>query len=64
MWQLARISSYQTFRSVVFKCALTALDYDVMDVMNFEFKGFCVRCVVYGSIDYQTNLFLVHTAAK
>ena len=32
--------------------------------MVFDFKGTGVRCVVYGTIDYQMNFFLVHNVDK
>ena len=34
------------------------------DVVIFDFKGTGVRCVVYGTIDYQMNFVLVHNVAK
>ena len=34
------------------------------DVVTFKFKGTGVHCVVFGTIAYQINFFLVHNFAK
>ena len=39
-------------------------DTQATDVVTFDFKGTCVRCVVCATIDYQMNFCLVHNVAK
>ena len=39
-------------------------DTQASDVVTFDFKGTCVRCVVYGTFEYQMNFFLLHNVAK
>ena len=39
-------------------------DTQASDVVTFYFKGTCVRCVVYGTFEYQINFFLLHNVAK
>ena len=39
-------------------------DTQATDVVTFELKGTGVRCVVCGTIYYQTNFFLVQNVAK
>ena len=40
------------------------MDTQVTDGVTFDFKGTGIRCLVYGTIDYQINSFLVHNLAK
>ena len=39
-------------------------DKQASNVVTFDFKGTCVRCVVYGTFEYQMNFFLLHNVAK
>ena len=41
-----------------------ATDTQATDVVTFGFKGTCVRCVVYGTYDYETIFLLLHNVAK
>ena len=40
------------------------MDTQASDVVTFDFKGVCVRCVVYDTFEYQMNFFLLHNVAK
>ena len=39
-------------------------DTQASDVVTFDFKGTCVRYVVYDTFEYQINFFLLHNVAK
>ena len=39
-------------------------DTRAIDVVTFDFKGTCDRCLVSGSTDYQMNLSLMKNISK